>query len=189
MTTSFFTANTQYNPIHDVDTVYRPVAPAGATAPLRRASSTSKAGWAVSGIAALVGLATFSIVSVYAIDEFAQTPAPLSTSTPVPAADTAVPPPAPVAPPAPPSAPAVKPVESPRILVVPSYRSAPVPSQAPEVTTPPAPVASPAPPEPTTPSWPPVHWDLPSHWHPPTNCGIVRCDHDSPTDPASPTPE
>ena len=133
MTTSFFFANTQYNPIHDVDTVSRPVAPAAATAPLRRAPSTSKAGWAVSGIAALVGLATFSTVSVYAFDEFTRSPAPLSTSTPAPAADYAVPPPAPVAPPAPPSAPEVKePVEAPRVVVVPSYRRAPAPAKTPD---------------------------------------------------------
>jgi hypothetical protein len=192
MTTSFFSANTQYNAIHDVDTVFRTVAPAGATVSLRRAPSTSKAGWAVSGIAALVGLATFSIVSVYAFDEFTQTPAPLSTSTPAPAANYAVPPPAPVALPSPPSAPEVKkPVEGPRVVVVPSYRSAPAPANSPEVTTPPAPLPAPAPPEPTTPTWPPSHWDPPSHWHPPTNCGIVRCNPvpPKPKDPPSPTPE
>jgi hypothetical protein len=175
MTTSFFSANTQYHPIHDVDTVSRPIAPDGATAPLHRASG-STAGWFVSGIAALVGLAAFSVIGAYALQEFTPSPAPLSTITP--SADVAVVPPAPVAPPAPPRATAVSQLpEAPHVVVVPSHRSAPVPAQAPEVTTPPAPVPAPAPPEPTTPSWPPIHWDPPSHWHPPTNCGIVRCDH------------
>jgi hypothetical protein len=181
MTTSFSSAKTQYNPIHDVDTVFRPIAPAGATAPLRRAPSPSKAGWAVSGIAALVGLATFSIVSVYALDEFTQSPAPVSTSTPAPAADVAVPPPAPVALPAPPSAPEVKePVQAPRVVVVPSYRSAPAtpaaPASIPQVTTPPAPVPPPAAPAPTTPPDPPKSGGI-------SICDLVKCPKPGPHQP------
>jgi hypothetical protein len=86
MTTSFFSADTQHNLIHDADTISRrepTFAPSAShIAPLRRTGSASKVGWVVSGIAALIGAATFSIVSFYAFQEFDPSPAPASTTAP-----------------------------------------------------------------------------------------------------------
>jgi hypothetical protein len=178
MTTSFFSANTQYNPIHDVDTVFRTVDPSDPTAPLRHAPA-SAAGWFVSGIAALVGLATFSIVGAYALDDF--TKPPTAASMTAPSVSISLAPSASVAPPPAPSTPVVEqPTETPHVVLVPPHRSAPAPvapALSPEVTTPPPP------PQPA-PTWPPPHWDPPSHWHPPTISPIPNLPP-FPKDPAS----
>jgi hypothetical protein len=158
MTTTFFSAETQYHPMHEADTVPRPVDPPESTAPLRHAPA-APAGWFVSGIAALVGLATFSIAGAYALDEFTKAPAHVATTAPSVSISLAPPAPVTLAP-----VPEVKkPARLPRVVViVPPHRSAPVapaaPAGSPEVTTPP-------PPPPPAPTWPPLHWVPPTHWH------------------------
>ena len=86
MTTSFFTADTEYHPLHDVATVARPI-------DSTERAKASTAGWIVSGISALVGLATLSVIGSYALDEFTQSPVPASTIAP--SVSVAVAPPAP----------------------------------------------------------------------------------------------
>jgi hypothetical protein len=177
MTITFFSAETQYHPMHEADAVPRPVDPSESTAPLRPAPA-APAGWFVSGIAALVGLATFSIVGAYALDEFTKAPAHVATTAP--SVSISLDPPAPVTVAHVPEV--KKPARLPRVVViVPPHRSAPVapaaPADSPEVTTPPPPPPPPAPP------WPPLHWVPPTHWH---HHSPTEPDEPPTTDPASP---
>jgi hypothetical protein len=172
MTTSFFSADTEYaETLHEAETARRDDLDldVDATEPVPSdRQRPSVAGWVVSVTAALIGITTFSITAAYAIDGFTTSPAPISRSTTAP--DVVMVQPAPPSP-VPSRAPEVDtPVELPHVVVVaPPHRSAPpVSSIAPAPAPPPAPVTEPAPVPP------------PPNWHPPvppvvTLCHFIKC--------------
>jgi hypothetical protein len=179
MTTSYIAPNGHYDPndLHNRQTVCRPqvafTPPADSVRPAADSSSTWKAGWIVSGLAAVLAVAALGLVGVLAFDALTQSdPAPDAASVSAPAAPpsgvTAVAP-APV-----PSAPvvAVYPAvpgpahiaAAPRVVVVPGPATVPAAQDDPIVT----------PPEPSTPPKPPLGIGT---------CDLVACD---PTPPAPP---
>jgi hypothetical protein len=181
MTMSYISPNGHYDPndLHNRQTVRRPqvtfIPPADPVRPAVDSSSTWKAGWIVSGLAAVLAVAALGLVGMFAFDALAQSdPAPHAASVSAPAAPpsgvTAVAP-APV-----PSAPVVTaypaihapaPVAgAPRVVVVPGPASAPAAQDDPIVT----------PPEPRTPPKPPLGIGT---------CDLVACD---PVPPQSPNP-
>jgi hypothetical protein len=142
--------------------------------PTSTPSSTWKAGWVVSGLAAVVSVAALSVVGAFAFDVLTQSdPAPAaSVSSPAaPSSGVAAVAPAPVVP-APvvtayPAMPALAPVAgAPRVVVVPGPAPAPAAQDDPIVT----------PPEPITPPKPPLGIGT---------CDLVACD---PVPPQSPNP-
>ncbi|MDT5323516.1 MAG: hypothetical protein QOF25_668 [Mycobacterium sp.] len=175
MTTNYVSPNIR----PDAPTIHRPqmtfVPQAGPVPPpASSASSTWKAGWVVSGLAAVVSVAALSVVGAFAFNAVTQSdPAPAaSVSSPAgPAGGVAVPAPAPVVP-APvvtahPAMPAPVPVAgAPRVVVVPGPAAAPAAQDDPIVT----------PPNPITPPKPPLGIGT---------CDLVACD---PVPPQSPNP-
>jgi hypothetical protein len=164
-----------------------------------QAASTWKAGWLVSGLAAVVSVAALGVVGWVAIDALALSPSPESTSTVVPAAprgDSAVTAPLPLVPaPAVAVAPrlpeSVPSVGAPRVIVIPAPAAAPAVKDDP-VVTPPAPVV--VPPAPVSQPKPPlgigkcdlVDCDTTTPAPGIPKCGdLVACD---PTPPAPPAP-
>jgi hypothetical protein len=163
MTTDFFSAPTQHHPMHEAETLARVELDVTPTAPVRR-EPASTAGWLVSGLAALIGITTFSIVGAYALDEFTQPPPSPRTSQTSPDVVIHVP----QAPPAPTTTPeVVKPAEPSHVVVVPSPRTAPPTHVSVAPAT--SPVQAPVPPTTTAPPPPP------SSWHHPSLCHLVKC--------------
>jgi hypothetical protein len=175
MTTNYVSPNIR----PDAPTIHRPQmtfvqqacpVPPPASSP----SSTWKAGWVVSGLAAVVSVAALSVVGAFAFDALTQSdPAPAaSVSSPAaPSSGVAAVAPAAVVP-APvvtayPAMPALAPAAgAPRVVVVPGPAPAPAAQDDPTV----------APPKPITPPKPPLGIGT---------CDLVACD---PVPPQSPNP-
>jgi hypothetical protein len=159
MTASYVFPNHHPHVDHDAQTVHRPqmtfvpqIDPVPRPA---NSSPTWKTGWLVSGVAAILGLASLGVVGAIALDALSQSdlaPEVVSTSAPVaPSSGSTVATPAPVLP-APvvtvyPAAPGPAPVaNAPRVVMIPGPAAAPAAKEDPVVTPADPVVAPPKPP-------------------------------------------